>query len=122
MKTTVKTIVILLLFVIVFPTLAGLIVTALWNGIIPAVCGFTTITFWQGVGLFLIGQILTGGVLLAFFLIGASFHAVGHHHGEWSGHWHNMTDEQRREFIERRRREHFGFRNRKTGGEDAAER
>lgn len=121
MKKAIKTIVILLLFLIVFPALAGVVVTALWNSIIPAICGFAAITFWQGVGLFILGQILTGGVLLAMFFIGGGIHALGHHHDEWRSHWHNMTDEQRHEFINRRRREHLGLRNRQNKSEDAAE-
>lgn len=121
MKTAVKTIVILFLFLVLFPTLAGLAVTALWNGIMPAVCGFAVITFWQGVGMFALGQILTGGVLIAIFLCLGGLHAISHHRGEWHSHWHNMTPEQRREFIERRRREHFGFTNRTNPGKDAAQ-
>lgn len=121
MKKAIKTVFILLLFLIVFPACAGIVVTALWNSIIPAICGFAAITFWQGVGLFFLGQFLTGGFVLALFLVGGGIHALGHHRGEWNSHWHNMTDEQRREFIDRRRREHFGFRNRQNKSEDAAE-
>lgn len=120
MKKAIKATVISLLFLVVFPALAGLAVTALWNSIIPAVCGFQAITFWQGTGLFILGQILTGGFLLALFFIGGGIHALGHRHGEWKSHWHNMTDEQRREFINRRR-EHFGFRNRQNMSENAAD-
>lgn len=121
MKKAIKTIVILLLFLLAFPSLAGVAVTALWNNILPAICGFATITFLQGVGLFILGQILTGGFLLALFFIGGGIHALGHHHGEWKSHWHNMTDEQRREFIDRRRHEHFGFRNHQNKNGDATE-
>lgn len=53
------------------------------------------------------------------FFAGGGIHAIGHKHGEWKNHWHNMTDEQRREFIKRRRCEHFGFRNRQNKNEDA---
>lgn len=121
MKKAFKTSFILLLFLIILPALAGLAVTALWNGIIPAVCGFAAITFWQGTGLFIMGQILTGGVLLALVLIGSGIHVIGHHHDGWQKHWHSMSDEQRREFIERRRRDHSGLRNRQNKSEDAAE-
>lgn len=121
MKKALKTIVLLLLFIIVFPSLAGFAVMALWNSLIPAICGFATITFLQGVGLFFLGQLLTGGFLLALFLIGGGIHTLWHRNGAWNNHWHNMTDEQRREFITRRRREHFGFRNRQNKNEDATE-
>ena len=90
--------------------MAGLAVMALWNSIIVAACGFAAITFIQAVGLFIFGQILSGGVILGLFMLGGGIHAITHHHGrlhEMSSHWHYMTDEQRREFIERRRA-HFG--------------
>lgn len=122
MKKAIKTISIFFLFLIVFPSLAGAVVMVLWNSIIPAICGFVTITFWQGVGLFVLGQILTGGFLFMLFLLGGGIHAIGHRHGEWRSHLHNMTDEQRREFINRRRREHFfGFPNRPNKDENVAE-
>lgn len=121
MNKAIKTAVLLLLFLIVFPALAGVVVTALWNGIVTTTCGFAAITCWQGVGLFILGQILTGGFMLALFFIGGGIHALGHHHGEWGSHWHNMTDQQRREFIIRRRREHFGFPTRQNRSENTAE-
>lgn len=121
MKKALKAIILLLLFFSVFPSLAGVAVMALWNSFIPAICGFAAITFWQGVGLFILGQFLAGGFLLALFFIGGGIHALGHHCGDWNSRWHNMTDEQRREFINRRRREHFGFRNFQNTNEDAAE-
>lgn len=121
MKKAIKTLVILILFFVVFPSLAGVAIMALWNNIMPAVCGFAVITFWQGIELFLLGQILTGGILLALFLVGGGIHALHHHHGTWRSHWHDMTGEQRREFIERRRREHLRFADRLNKREDAAE-
>ena len=120
MKKAVKATVILFLFIVIFPALAGVAVTALWNGIVTGVCGFASITFLQGAGLFLLGQILTGGILLALFLVAGGLHAIRHHHGDWNSHWHNMTDEQRLDFI-RRRREHFGFHNRQKNQQDATE-
>lgn len=121
MKKTVKTFFALLVILGVVPAVAGLGITALWNGILPTACGFAAIGFRQGVGLFLLGQLLSGGFLLGLFLLGGSIRAFGHPRADWRGHWHNMTDEQRREFIERRHREHFGFRRRAAqGGEEHA--
>lgn len=121
MKKALKAIALLFLFLIVFPSLAGVAVMALWNSLIPGICGFATITFLQAVGLFFLGQFLAGGFLLALFFIGGGIHALRHRNGAWNNHWHNMTDEQRRGFINRRRREHFGFRNRQNKNEDATE-
>lgn len=120
MKKTVKAIFIIILIFVVFPASAGFAVMALWNTIMPALCGFALITYWQSVGLFLMGQILTGGILLALLFVGGGLHAISHHHGEWGSHWHSMTDEERRKFIERRRRGHFGFHNRQSNRENAA--
>lgn len=95
---------------------------ALWNNIMPALCGFSTITFWQSAGLFIMGQILTGGIIILLFIAGGMIHhSSGHPHAEWKSHWYDMTEEQRRDFIERRRREHFGFRHRQNRSENGAE-
>ena len=121
MKKIIKTIATLFVFVVAVPSIAGLAITELWNSILVAVCGFAAIGFWQSVGLFLLGQILTGGFILGLFLVGGCIHKIFHHDGDWHTHWHNITQEQRREFIERRRREYFRFRNHKTADSDAAE-
>lgn len=121
MKKIFKSVVTLMVFIAVIPSLAGVAITYLWNSILVTVCGFAVIGFWQGVGLFLLGQIMTGGFIIAPFLIGGSLHKIFHHDGDWHSHWHSLTKEQKREFIERRRMEHFGFRNHKTPDADAAE-
>ena len=105
---------------IAVPPLAGIGIMWLWNSIMPAVCGFAAITFWQAAGLFLLGQLLSSGFFIALFICSGSIHAIMHHHREWRGHWRNMTDKQRREFI-LRRKESFNFRNHPQDGEDAAE-
>lgn len=120
MKKSVKAFILLLLFLGVFPAIAGFAVMSLWNLILTSACGFAAIGFWQGVGLFILGQILTGGFILGLFLIGSGIHMAGHRHGIRHSHWHDMTDEQRREFIERRK-EFFGFRKHSRAKEDAAE-
>ena len=121
MKKLVSTIIKLLVFLVIIPVIAGFGITALWNCIIPTVCGFAAISFWQGIGLFLLGQLLSGGFVLGIILMGGILHLVSHHsHGELAAHWHNMSDEQRREFIERRRREHFMFHmHTRRAGDDA---
>lgn len=119
MKKAIKISIALFLFLVVLPSLAGVTVMTLWNSIITVICGFSAISFWEGIGLFILGQILTGGVILALFMIFGAVHTIGHRHGELRRHWHDMTDDQRREFITRRRNEHFRFRNHRNAGEDA---
>ena len=108
-----------LLALLAIPALAGLGIMALWNGIVTTICGFSAITFFQGVGLFLLGQLLSCGFIIPLFFGFGSLHALRHNHGDWHDHWHKMSDEERREFIQRRR-EMFGFRNRPGNGEDAS--
>ena len=64
----IKTIATLFVFVVAVPSIAGFAITELWNSILVAVCGYAAIGFWQSVGLFLLGQILTGGFILGLFL------------------------------------------------------
>lgn len=121
MKKTIKAIATLVLFAGVIPAIAATAIMYIWNTIVTAACGFAAIGFWQGVGMFFLGQLLTGGFAFAIFLIGGSLHKIFNHEGDWHSHWHNMTQQQRREFFERRRREHSGFRRVKTDDTDAGE-
>lgn len=119
-----KRLFVIILTVIVFlaiPALAGFGITALWNNIITDVCGFAAINFLQGLGLFFLGQLLSGGFIIALFLLFGSLHGIIHSREHWRNHWHNMTDEQRRDFI-LRRREHFGFPKHPYSEDNAAER
>lgn len=121
MKKTIKLTLFVLTFLVIIPALAGLVITSLWNGIITGVCGFSTITFLQGIGLFILGMFLSvGGLYLGMFIMGIGMHTMGHHHRGFRRHWHNMTDEQRRDFINRRR-EFFGTRFPQHPGENVEE-
>lgn len=91
----------LLIWAVVLPSLAAGAVMFLWNSLIPGLCGWSAIGFTQAVGLFLLGQILSGGFVIGIMLLGGIIH--GGHHGHMRNHWHEMTDEQKREFFERRR-------------------
>ncbi|MDE6486652.1 MAG: hypothetical protein K2L76_03990 [Muribaculaceae bacterium] len=113
-------IIVLLIAVVAMPVIAGLGIEALWNGIVTSICGFAAITFRQSVGLFLLGQLLSGGFLVMLFVLLGCVHSICHHDGDWHGHWHKMTEEERREFILSRTR-HVGFRNRSRNDEDAVE-
>ena len=84
------------------------IIMFLWNWLIPDIFGLATISFWQALGLFILSRILFGG--FGFFSKARMMHEKIHH--DTDGHpihkkWMRMSDEQRREFIERRRK--FGF-------------
>ena len=86
---------------------AGAVVMLLWNWLMPAIFGLISISFWQALGLFILARILFGG-----FGLGRKgmMHGMMHHGmGENPMHekWRKMTPEQRKEFIEKRRK--FGF-------------
>ncbi|GAB3432416.1 hypothetical protein [Niabella aquatica] len=73
------------------------VIMLLWNWLVPGIFGLTVINFWQALGLFLLARILFGR-------FGFSRNRMMH---ERRNHirdkWRNMTPEQRKEFINRRR-------------------
>ncbi len=102
MKRIFKVLCCLLIWLCVLPVCAGYGVTLLWNSILSGVLGCGVIGLWQGVGLFFLGQLLSGGFVLGILILGWGMHGAWHHHHH-HGHWHKMTDEERRDFFERRR-------------------
>ena len=92
-----------LFMVIGIPALAGWLIMLLWNGIVPGLCGAHEVDYIESIGLFFLGQLLSGGFVIGIFMIGGILHHFGHHRHTIHGHWHTMTPEQQREFIERRR-------------------
>jgi hypothetical protein len=47
---------------VVFVTLGGLLVRALWNWLLPPLFGWHMVTFWQALGLLALCRILFGGL------------------------------------------------------------
>lgn len=104
----------LLLLLIMIPAVVAAGIMLLWNSFVPEVFGFANVTYWQALGMFLLCQLLCGGFVIG--LIGLA--AVGHrhrHHNEFRDRWHNMSREERRDFINRR----MGFRGAPFGGPDS---
>ena len=116
MKKAIKTLIVLL----IVPAIAGLGVWALWNSVVTSVFGLGAISYLQGVGLFVLGQLLSCGFIFVMFFCLWSLH-IFCHHGDWADRWHNMSDQERLEFIRRRRMEHSGFHNRAQSDSDVAE-
>ena len=84
------------------------IVMLLWNWLMPTIFGLTIISFWQALGLFALMRILFG----SFGLFEKARMMHGRMHYDMGGHpihkkWMRMSAEQRKEFIERKRK--FGF-------------
>ena len=78
----------------------GVAVMFLWNTLIPTIFGLTVINFWQALGLLVLARILFGG-----FGHRGMMGGMGrmHHSSPIHKKWMKMTDEQRKEFISRRR-------------------
>ena len=80
----------------------GAAIMLLWNALLPNIFGIASINFWQALGLFALSRLLFGGLGA-----GAMKHAHRHHHASIREKWMNMSPEQRRKIIDKRR--HFGF-------------
>jgi len=78
-------------------------VMLLWNLLMPVIFGLVTINFWQALGLLILTRLLFGG--FKFGRKGMIHHRM--HENPIHKRWKNMTPEQRKEFIERRKK--FGF-------------
>lgn len=87
-----------------FGLLFGMIIVWLWNALMPGIFGLPLIGYWQGVGLFVLGRLLVGGVR---FDKGQPGHGGHRHHpdhcqaggpGDWpasgqAGPWHSECRE-----------------------------
>ncbi len=71
----------------------GLVVSAVWNAIMPDLVGWKTIGFWQALGLFVLCRLLIGG-----FGGGGRGGRRGHRH--LRRRWASMTPEERDRFRE----------------------
>ncbi len=79
----------------------GLAVMLLWNWLMPPIFGLITINYLQAIGLIILSRIFFGG----FGGRRAGF--FGHRENPIHKRWRQMTPEQQKEFVEKRRR--FGM-------------
>jgi hypothetical protein len=82
----------------------GAAVLLLWNVLIPTIFGLAAINFWQALGLLALCRILFGG-----FGHGRHVGRGGFYRNHIHEKWHNMSDEERREFLKNRRFGHDFF-------------
>ena len=87
----------------------SIVILLLWNWLMPTIFGVSVINFWQALGLLILTRILFGS--LGFAKKMGMMHGMYHHAKEnpLRKKWRGMSSEQRQEFIERRRK--FGFGN-----------
>lgn len=80
----------------------GLAVMLLWNWLMPALFGVVTITYWQSLGLFILCKLLFGFRLKP--VIGGGYQgAVEAYSNPIQRKWASMSEEERKEFANRRR-------------------
>jgi membrane protein implicated in regulation of membrane protease activity len=82
----------------------GAVFMLLWNWLMPVIFGLVTVNFWQALVLLVLARLLFGG-------IGNGFWRRGRRHdmdeNSVRKRWMQMTLEQRKEFVRKRRQ--FGF-------------
>lgn len=97
------------IFWLAIPMVSSLAIMLLWNGILIDTCGFAAIDYITALGLFLLTQFLSGAFIVGLGLLGGIFHLQVHHHGHLHNHWHEMSDQEKLDFIERRRSWFMGY-------------
>ena len=68
--------------------IVGLVISNLWNALMPAIFGLHTISFWQSLGLLVLSRILFG-----------RFGGGGGRGGKVRRNWKGMTPEERQRFC-----------------------
>jgi hypothetical protein len=90
-------------------------VMVLWNALMPQIFGLPQLSYLQAAGLLLLARILFGGI--SAWQDRPAHHAARggehqfHHNNNLREKWMNMSDEERKEFIEKEK-DFFKFHNR----------
>jgi len=87
-----------LIFIIAAIAAFAAVTMLLWNWLMPAIFGLPLLTYWQAAGVLVLARLLFGG-----------FGHHGGHHGLKRNHkfrekWQNMTEEERKAFMEKQAR------------------
>ena len=80
----------------------GVVVMLLWNALLPEIFGLPALNYWQAAGILLLSRILFGGLEHGH---GNRRNGLGplSHGNKLREKWFHMTDEERKEFIEKER-------------------
>jgi ABC-type multidrug transport system fused ATPase/permease subunit len=100
-------------FVVVLVVIAGFSVAVmlLWNALVPDIFGLPALAYWQAVGILVLTRILFGGIgknQLSHLEMGRGFH----HSNSLREKWMNMTEEERKAFVEKEKGFHHFFHDR----------
>ena len=82
----------MILFGILFVAVMGLLVTTLWNQLMPGIFGLPVINIWQALGLFLLSRLLFGR------FGGGRGWGSRFRKGRFAQGWKNLTPEERARF------------------------
>jgi hypothetical protein len=86
----------------------------LWNAIMPEIFGLPVLNYWQAAGIFLLARILCGGIGRGPFMP-MNMRRDGRdirHGNHLREKWMNMTEEERKAFIEKEKGFHHFFHDR----------
>ena len=84
--------------IITMTAVFGAAVMLLWNALLPGLLGLPVLNYWQAAGILLLVRILSGG-------LGHNFgHRPFGHANELREKWMNMSEEERKEFMQRGKR------------------
>jgi len=88
--------------------LFGVAIMLLWNVLMPEIFGLPALNYWQAAGLLLFARILLGGLGLGNgFTRRGPGEPFSRHGNRLREKWFNMTEDERKEFMEKER----GFHN-----------
>jgi hypothetical protein len=104
MKNTIKFRFIGILIMLVTCAIFAVAAMQLWNALLPEIFALPQINYWQAAGLLILARLLFGG-------IGGDLHGGGrglgrgrnsfHHGNKFREKWMNMSEEERKEFMEK---------------------
>jgi hypothetical protein len=102
------------IFIVIAAAAFSAVTMLLWNALMPELFGLPVLNYWQAVGILLLARILFGGAGGKRFMPGRMDHAGrGCHHGNpLREKWMNMTEEERKAFIEKEKAFHHFFHDR----------
>ena len=97
-------------FLIMLASIAafGAVVMLLWNALLPQLFALPTLNYWQAAGLMLLARILFGGLVHDMAGQGGRRGHLFNHGNKLREKWMNMSEEERKEFIEKEK-EFFKF-------------
>jgi hypothetical protein len=103
----------------------GVVVMLLWNVLMTQIFGLMELNYLQAVGILVLGRLLFGGLGGGWHdrSRGEGRHHLFHHNNELREKWMTMSEDERKEFMEKEMRHRFstlhGFRERAESSTDA---